>query len=201
MKLAWMGVVLALTAATARADGDPTKASLARLRAAASCEDKASLWRAWCIATDWDKGTPVLPRANLIGLSIELADDNDLRKALSDKVGFVAFAVSDGKATLTTIRPTDKDEEKAVFEAVANLAVVFKGKARTAEISKDLAGYIKSLKGEYPTTKAKGSITWTGKSDLAALRKVGAFYVIIEQPPSGNGVFATILTDAWTGRP
>src|SRR3954447_4668762 len=160
MKLAWIGVALALTTATARAGDDPTKAALARLRTAARCEDKASLWRPWCIATDWDKGTPALPRTNLIGLSIELAEDNDLRQALSDKVGFVAFAVTDGKATLNTIRPTDKDEEKAVFEAVANLALVFKGKAKTADVSKDLAGYIKGLKGEYPTTKAKGSITW-----------------------------------------
>ncbi len=75
-------------------------------------------------------------------------------------------------------------------------AAVFKAKAKTAKLPTDLAGYVKSLKGSYAPAKSGNEWTWTGATASRA-RKVGAVWVVIETPDKQNGVFATILTDAW----
>jgi len=178
---------------------DVVAASLGELRTAANCQDKASPWRPWCIAAEFPSGTAgELPKGKiLVGMTVELQQGKDAKQALSDKVSFVALAIDqDGKAKLTDVKPTSKDEEQAVMESIFNTTAVFKGKATTATIPKDMAGYLKTLKGQYATTKGPTEWTWTGQTQ-SRMRKVGAFWVVIEIPKAGNGVFATILTDAW----
>jgi hypothetical protein len=198
MKLA-VAVVVVTLSASALAKDDVTASALARLHDGARCDDKASLWRPWCIATDWDKGAADLPKQTLVGVTIALENDKDVSKALRDNVTFVSFSCDGTKAKLTDIKPTEKGEEEMIAEAVGAVAVVFKGKAKTAELSKDLAGYIKTLKPTYPVEKAQGDWTWRGAS-TSRIRKVGAFWVIIEVPDKANGVWATILTDQWSAK-
>jgi hypothetical protein len=194
-------ITLLLCCTLAFAKDDPTASALARLRTAAKCEDKASPWRPWCIAADWSKGTAELPKGTLVGLTIQLEDGADAKQALSDRVSFVALAVGkDGKVKLTDIKPTAKGEDVMIAEVVMSAAAVFKGKAKTAQVPKDLAGYIKGLQGTYKAEKNAIEWTWQGQS-AAKLRKVGAFWVVIETPAKGNGIFATILTDAWEAKP
>jgi hypothetical protein len=200
----WLAlVVLALASSTAVADkaspDDIITGRLAALREAAKCSDKASPWRPWCIAADFTKGTAgELPKGKVLaGMTIELETGKDAKDALSKSVTFVALAVdADGKVKLTDVKPTSEEETKAVTEAVFNLANLFKGKARTAKLPADLVSYLKGRKGAYATTKSGNEWTWTGASP-SKLRKVGTFWVAIEMPAKGNGIFATILTDAW----
>src|SRR5450432_4084106 len=71
---------------------DLVTAQLDELRAAAKCDDKASVWRPWCIAADWSKGTAGdLPKGKvLVGLTIELEQGKSASDALSNKVTLVA---------------------------------------------------------------------------------------------------------------
>ena len=72
--------------------------------------------------------------------------------------------------------------------------MVFKAKAEMAMLPKELAAFVKTLKGAYKTKKENGSITWKG-ANSSQLRKVGNFYVVIEK--AKNGIWASILTDSW----
>ncbi len=130
-------------------------------------------------------------------MTVALEAGKDTMAALSNKVTFVALAIDkDGKVKLTDVRPTSDGERAAVGEAVGAAATVFKAKAKLAKLPKDLSTYAKTLTGAYPTTKSGEAWTWQGKT-VSMLRKVGAFWVVIEIPADHNGIFATILTDAW----
>jgi hypothetical protein len=197
-------VLLLVLSSVARADqGDLVATQLTALRTAATCStkdsDKPSPFRPWCIATDFAKGTSApLPRGKiLVGLTIELQTDKDAADELIHGVTFAALAVDkDGKLKLTDVKSTSEEDLKALGEAVFNVAAVFKGKAATAKLPKELADYAKTLKGAYTATKAGAEWTWQGAS-TARMRKVGAFWVIVETPKAANGIFATILTDKW----
>lgn len=200
MKLALAAALILSTATAVRADEvavDPAEAPLAKLATAAKCSDKASPWRPWCIATDWAKGAaPDLPAGKvLVGLTIELENGKDFAQALSDRVSFSAFAIGrDGKVKLASVTPSDDKEKAMMAEAVMNTAVVFKGKAKTAKLPKDLAGYLKTIAGAYKPTRTGGAWSWTGERASRA-RKVGDVWVVIESHPKGT--FATILTESW----
>src|SRR5690242_17050238 len=119
-----------LLAAQVRADPLVTR-QLGELRTAASCQDKASPWRPWCIATEWATGSAgALPAGKvLVGMTIELEQGKSVRDALSNKVTFVALAIGkDGKVKLTDVKPTNADEEKSVAEAIFAASAVFKGR-------------------------------------------------------------------------
>jgi hypothetical protein len=186
----------------ARADkadkADPIAASLTKLAEAAKCSMKASPWRPWCIATDFAKGTAApLPTKALVGMTVELEDGKDMTEALSQKVTFVALAIDkDGKVKLTDVKPENADESVTVGEAVIAATQVFKAREKTAKLPRTISTFVKTLKGAYATKKVAGSWTWEGKS-TSQLRKVGTFWVIIERPAAANGIWATILTDAW----
>jgi hypothetical protein len=175
MKLSSMVVVGVLVlAGVAHADkAEPLAAALTKLGTAAKCSDPASPLRPWCIAVDFAKGTAI------------------------NKVTFVAIAIGkDAKVKLTDVKATSADETKAVMEAVGAAAMVFKGKAEIAKLPKELSDYVKTLQGAYKTKKEKGAIVWKG-ANSSQLRKVGKFYVVIETASRGNGVWVSILTDAW----
>jgi len=188
-------VVSMLGGGRAIAKDDPS-APLGELSKAASCADKASPWRPWCIATEWKRGKAVLPKRTLVGITVELVDGADVKDALSNKVTLVALAIEGTRAKLVDIKPTEKGEDVLVAKAVAAVAMVFKGKAKTAVLPPDLAGYIKSRKASYKMTKGKMEVSWTGVN-RSMLRKVGSFWVVLEWPTKGNGVWVTVLTDAW----
>ena len=191
-------LVLALLAPTV-AIADDTDTNLAALAKAAKCTDATSPWRPWCIATEWSKGKPEMPKGTLLGLTIELGDkltDATAKSALSNKVSLSALSVTGDKVKLTSITPSDPGEEKMIAEAAFNLSAVFKGKSKTAAVNKDLAGFIKGKKGEYASTKGATGVTWKG-ANTSELRRVGNFWVLIEHPLKGGGIWATILTDAW----
>ena len=133
----------------------------------------------------------------LVGLTVQVENGTDVRAALTKRVSFVALAIdADGKVKLTDVAASGSDEQKLVLEAVANVTTVFKGKARTAKLPHVLGDYLKTLGGAYATTKSGDQWTWQGKA-ASQLRKVGAFWVVLETPAANDGVFATILTDAW----
>ncbi len=200
MKLSSLVMVGVLVlAGVAHADkAEPLAAALTKLGTAAKCSDPASPLRPWCIAVDFAKGTaPALPTKALVGMTVELEDGKDYGDALINKVTFVAIAIGkDAKVKLTDVKATSADETKAVMEAVGAAAMVFKGKAEIAKLPKELSDYVKTLQGAYKTKKEKGAIVWKG-ANSSELRKVGKFYVVIETASRGNGVWVSILTDAW----
>ncbi|MDQ3369521.1 MAG: hypothetical protein M3680_29180 [Myxococcota bacterium] len=178
---------------------DPVAVALGELRTAAKCEDKASVWRPWCTAAAYETGTAgALPRGKvLVGMTIELEQGKSAADALTTKVTFVALAISkDGKVKLTDVKPTSDAERRSVAEAVAATTLVFKGTAKAAKLPADLAAHFATLRGTYPAKRSGKAWAWTGAS-ASQLRKVGAFWVAIEIPKANNGVFATVLTDAW----
>ena len=169
------------------------------LRVAAKCGDAASVWRHWCIATDFETGTAAeLPKGKvLIGMTIQLQEGADAAKALFDRVGLVALAVDlEGKVRLTDVKPTSAAEERSTVEAMSNAAAVFKGAAKSAKLPNDLGDYLKTLKGVYEPSKSGARWTWIGQT-AARMCKVGEFWVVIEVPRAKDAIFATILTDAW----
>lgn len=194
-------------AAAKRKNPDPTMRALADLHVAAGCDDKASPQRVWCIAADgWATGTPAkLPMGKvLVGLTIQRAATAtgawDL--AADPTIGVVALAVRhDGPANelkLYAITPSTDAEKLAMAQTVGNLAAVMKGKGKSVKVTKDLASYLKSLgkKSGYFATKGATGWTWTGDA-AGELRKVGAYWVVIETPKSGDGRFISILTEKW----
>jgi hypothetical protein len=196
-RFALPAILIAALAAPAIADKDVATTQLAALHTAAHCDDKASVWRPWCIAADFASGKPAaLPKGKtLVGLTIQLETGKDVGQALSDKVNLVALVIdAKGKAKLTDITPSNDSEQQPLAEAVAEVALVFKGKAATAKLSTDLSGYLKTLTGKYPAKKAAKEWTWKG-ANPTRLRKVGDVWVAIETAP--NGIWASIFTDAW----
>lgn len=192
-------VVSSVASADPKPTVDVTTAQLAALATAAKCEDAASPFRPWCIATKFETGTAAaLPKGKvLVGMTIELETGKPAGDALTQKVSFVALAIGkDGKVKLTDVKPESPDEEKAVAEAVFNTSAVFKGKAKTSKLPKELATYFATLKGAYNVKKSGKDWTWSGAS-ASRMRKVGDAWVVIEVPTAGNGVFVTILTPSW----
>jgi hypothetical protein len=193
--------IVVLTSPHAIAKDDPTTSALALLKQAARCDDKTSPWRPWCIATEWSNGSNQMPAKTLVGITIELEDGKDVKQALRDRVSFSALAVgADGKVKLTFITPTAKGEDVMLADALMQVSAVFKGKAKTARLPNSLAGHLGGMKGTYKPEKTKIGWTWQGAS-AAEIRKVGNFWVVIERPAKGNGIFATVLTDAWEAKP
>ncbi len=194
-------------AAAKRKNPDPTMRVLADLHVAAGCDDKASPHRVWCIAADgWATGTPAkLPMGKVL-LGLTISRDPSATGAwdlnADPTIGLAALAVRhDGPANelkLYGITPSNDDEKPMMMQAVGNLAVVFKGKAKTVKVPKQLGTYLKSLgkKSGYFATKGTTGWTWTGAS-AGELRKVGAYWVVIETPKTGDGRFITILTEKW----
>lgn len=191
--------------ATPPAAAGPHAAQLADLAKAANCDDPASPMRVWCIAaTGWATGTAAaLPEgdATMPGLTVELEDGKPVGSALTDKVTFSALALhpADGKemAKITMVKPENDQEAKMTMEAVAALALVFKGKAPTAKLPAELGGYLATLpaKADYELTRGDHGWGWKGAS-TAELRKVGDNWVAIETPSKGaTGIWVTIFTD------
>jgi hypothetical protein len=195
-----MALLTGLLGAAVAEEENLTEMTLRQLGKAADCTDKDSPWRPWCIGTEWSKGKLEAPKGTLVGISVELptgkTDHQPHKDALTNKVGLVAFAVSGDKVKLIDIKPTAKGEDVMMAKAVANLSAVFKTKAKTAAIEKELTAYIKSLKGTYPTTKGTSGLTWKG-ANVGQLRKVGKFWVAIELSPKGDAMWVSILTDAY----
>lgn len=201
MRIGMLVIAAALASPVARADKahDIATERLAALKTAARCDDAKSPQRVWCTVAAFDTGTAAaLPTGKvLVGLTIELETGKDVAAALRDKVSLAGWSVaSDGKVKLTSITPDNAQEGQMIGEAVGATAAVFKGLAKTAKLPADLTSYVKTLPAKYPATKSGGEWVWTGASAGRA-RKVGAYWVVIEVPDAQNGVFATILTDAW----
>jgi hypothetical protein len=189
--------VIAVFAGSAR--GDDAAKPLAALATAANCKDAASPFRPWCTVADFATGKAAdLPKGKkLVGITIELADGADVKQALTDKVSPSVLVIdSTGMAKLSRIKGSNDSEKTMLGEAVASLAAVFKHKTTTAKLPADLTSYVSTLKAKYPTKKTGSEWTWTGES-AARLRKVGDFWVAIETPSSGGGIFASLFTEAW----
>lgn len=196
------GCVLATMIAfrgVASADDALATKQLTALRDAANCADKASPFRPWCIAADFDKGTAAdLPKGKtLVGIAVELETGKDAHDALINKVSPAVLVVDkDGQVVITDITPSNDGEKQSLGEAVFNLAAVLKDKSASAKLPKDLADYIKGMKAKYKPTKTAGEWSWKGAS-AARLRKVGKYWVSVETPAKGNGIWAAVYTDAW----
>lgn len=198
--------IVALLAAGAAAHAGPSAAQqavidheLAELGQAAHCKDPRSPWRVWCSAAAWATGSAgALPRGKaLVGVTVRLERGKSASTALRGTVTFAALAIgTGGNVRLTDVTPSNPDEARAIAEAIASVALVFKGKAKQAALPAALAGYIQGLSGKYKVTRDRTMWSWAG-ADASWLREVGNVWVVIEVPPAGNGIFATVLTDAW----
>ena len=202
--LVLVAVIASFVPRIARADPATTARLLGELSKGARCTDATSPWRPWCIAADgWASGQVAsLPKGKaLVGITIEIEDGASVADALSKRVTLsaLAFGKKSGKpvAKITNINPENDREAESVAAGVMATSAVLKGKARTGQLPKDLSTYVATLPAgaSYPVTRGKTGWTWAGQSD-AELRRVGAFWVTIEQPRSGRpGVWVGIYTD------
>jgi hypothetical protein len=199
--------LLAIPAARA-AEPVSQEALLAQLHTAAGCPSETAPQRVWCVAADGfatgTRGTLPTTAQPLLGVTVEVepgrsASDMWATISLSD----LAIRGTEGHWTgkITTVRPSDPSEEKAVASAVMGIAAVLKGKAASAPIEKGLFGYLASLPASYPLTEAPNGWTLPGAS-TAELRRVGDYWVAIESPTAGRpGIFVSIFTDKVTAAP
>ncbi|HEY4240370.1 MAG TPA: hypothetical protein VGM88_11165 [Kofleriaceae bacterium] len=197
-------IPLALVLATplvlaAPADDMPlVKTELAQLATQAKCSDAASPWRVWCVATQWDAGVAApLPKGKkLVGIAVAIETGKET-EALKDHVTLAALSVGDdGLVKLTDITPDNPDEAKQILEGVMNVSLVMKGKAAKAKLPPPLADYIRTRTPSYTPERKGNAWVWQGASS-ARMRKIGAYWVVLEVPDAKNGIWATILTDAW----
>jgi hypothetical protein len=215
MKRIMTVMVAALLLSAGAAQGkDPVKKNattlLAELHAAASCPSTDGAYRVWCIPADgWAKGTPAAisdGTRGLLGLTIALSKKGAAKDEMVSDVSLSVLAIKADKgkvlAKITSIKPTSDDETKMVAEAVAELAVLYKGKSDKAQVSKDLADYVGQLAAaaSYPVTKGKTGWTFSGESDAAELRQVGDYWIAVETPPADDGIFVSIFTDKYAAK-
>ena len=194
--------VCAFATTSARADDVDTANAAARLGVAANCKDKASPWRTWCPAATWAKGKAGTLRPGImVGVTVALPADADVKQALSDRVSFVVLAVrKDGAKLLVTLRditPENAAETEMVAKAVMGVSAVLKGKAKDVVLVPDLRGFADSLvpAADRLATKTKSGWTWENDANRAELRQVGNAWVVIETPKAGGaGRFLTVLT-------
>lgn len=197
-------LVIAAAARGAPADeaSDRVARLLGKLHAGASCDDKASPFRPWCIAADgWTKAKAApLPAAKvLVGVTVALVEGEVVSTELTDKVTLsaLAFKQDGGKALvkLASITPSNDDENLQIMKAVGGVSMVLKGKAKKVALPKGLADYVASLPAaaSHDLAKTDTGWSWTGDQVAAELRKVGDAWVVIE--PTGNGMYVTVLTD------
>lgn len=192
----------AFATSSARADDAVTASATARLGVAANCKDKASPWRTWCGAATWAKGKPgTLKPGIMVGVTVALPADADVKQALSDRVSFVVLAArKDGAKLLVTLRditPENAAETEMVAKAVMGVSAVLKGKAKAVVLEPDLRRFADSLlpAADRVTVRTKSGWTWENEANRAELRQVGNAWVVIETPKAGGaGRFVTVLT-------
>lgn len=183
---------------------DPTTSLLRELGAAARCRSQRSPHRVWCIPADGYAGGTAAPipagEHSLLGLTIELESGRPVARALTERVSLASLALrSDGARVagrIQSITPSNPGEARELGEAVAAIALVFKGLSPRATVSPGLVSYLGSLpaRASYPVTAGARGWTIEGAS-TAELRRVGDHWVAIETPRSGRGIFVSVFTD------
>ncbi len=192
---------------TPTAPGVDVPKILADLYITADCGKPDSPNRVWCIAANGWAGATAAPlpagSVALPGLVVTLLSGVPYAEALSKNVFLAGLALhTEGDATkakVTTIIPSSDDENMMIAEAVMGLATVFKQKADSAPLPKDLLDYLATLAGqaEYPVTAQGPGWVWAGASTTEA-RKIGDYWVTIEIPEEKNGIWLGIYTDKVT---
>ncbi len=87
-----------------------------------------------------------------------------------------------------------------ITDAIGEVANVLHGKGASVTLAAPLYKYVTGLPGQvkYPLARAGAEWRFTGQSD-ARLRKLGAFWVVVELPHDGpEGIFVSIYTDKLT---
>lgn len=173
------------------------------LAAAAGCPDAAPANRIWCPAVaGWAGAKPApLPAKGqtFIGLSLELHEGRDLAAALlNPRISVLALAPEGeaGKASLTTLKGENPQEQGEIDAVVAGLATMFASDGAAVQVPAGLNGYLDSMPGAAATAlKADGS-GWVIGDGKAQLRRIGEHWVTVEPLPDGSkGIFFSVHTD------
>jgi len=175
----------------------------AALATTAGCPDAAPNHRIWCPAVaGWAGAKPApLPAKGqtFIGLSLELHEGRDLATALiNPRISVLALAAEGeaGKASLTTLKGDNPQEQSEIDSVVAGLARMFASDGAAVEVAAGLNGYLDSMPGAAATALKADGNGWIIGDGKAQLRRIGEHWVTVEPLPEGSkGMFFSVHTD------
>jgi len=180
---------------------------LASLYRSARCHTARSPFRPWCIVTNgWQKGQPgdLLPKGKqkvYLGFVVPIKTGaavsfNRLKLAalVVRKAGKKHF----GK--IITVTPDNDQERKVMGQAVFNLALVFKGRTKVAQVDGKLLAFLRgqAAKASHALTRTPSGWTLAGKLQ-GRIRQIAPFWVALEK--ANTGVFVNLFTDRFAAAP
>ncbi len=170
----------------------------AQLAATLDCAPTSKdLLRAWCPATHFAGSGFSFPSAptTYVGISVAVKTGTALRSALLDDVTVTALALGNGRVRVTSIKPDNASEKKALASTAMAVAVALKGLSPgSIAVGSDLAGFLDSLRAQLPT-KGYAVVASSGKpasytgatpSEIALVRGNVDAYVVIEHASDGT---------------
>lgn len=176
-------------------------AELASLHRASRCPSKTSPWRHWCIVTmGWQQGTPaaIVPKGKVkvfLGFALPIKTGVAVNHNRLKLAAFVARKEGDKHfGSIINIRPDNDKERKMMAQAVFDLALVFKGRSKSARIPAPLLGFLRGQAAKAPNALTRGAKDWTLAGKLKArIRQVGSYWVALERDP--KGLYVNLFTD------
>lgn len=148
-------------------------------------ESSRDLQRHWCPVTRIENSQWVKPQAKVkntyIGISIELTKDKPLKAQLLDTTNLAVLHLSEKEARVTSLTPSNPEEQKTLGGIVMQLAFLLKGKLSHdgVQVPQDLYTY---LMGDQ---KKPGYIYQTEKNKTVFQGKLPSQMYFIEKSLSG----------------
>ncbi|MEO8801550.1 MAG: hypothetical protein ABI551_26910 [Polyangiaceae bacterium] len=170
----------------------------AQLAAAVDCTPSSKdPLRAWCPATHLSSSGFSFPTAptTYVGISVAVKTGTPLRSALLDDVTVTALALGNGRVRVTSIKPDNASEKKALASTAMAVAAALKGMSPgNIAVGSDLAGFLDSLRAQLPTkgyaaaasSGKPASYTGATPSEIALVKGSVDAYVVIEHAPDGT---------------
>jgi hypothetical protein len=187
------------------ADAKPEAAGdlFAALATAANCPDAAPTERIWCPAVAGWASAKLAPLPakgqTFIGLSLELHEGrNQAAAILNPRISVLALAPEGeaGKASLTTLKGDNPQEQSEIDAVVAGLGRMFASDGPAVEVPAGLNGYLDSMPGAAATALKADGNGWILGDGKAQLRRIGEHWVTVEPLPAGSkGMFFSVHTD------
>jgi hypothetical protein len=181
----------------------PAVDTLARVSKAIDCKPSTKdPLRAWCGATLTTSAGFKTPKDQtvLLGISVPLPANKDVRETLLAATRVSALSFSGGKVKLTDVTPDTESEAKQLLEVAGQVSVALKGLSPKITISPDLEGFLPVLvtraskDGAQVTDSAKGPAQVTLKNSTRMWTvKTGTLEVYVVAEDTADGAWLSVF--------
>jgi hypothetical protein len=191
-------VLLAVSPAVAEEWSEPLVAKIkAQFQSAFKCNAGSSdLNRHWCPVGQIGNEPFSAPASvtTLLGVTMEVRDGAAVGQDMLKTTSLSAMHLGAKNVRVTSLKPSNADEQKELAEAVFNVGKALKGQAGEIAISKSLAGYLDQERRHagYPLTVTKNFAGYVAKLPSRIYRS-GHTYVVLEK--AAGGAFVSVFTD------